>query len=217
MKRLFGGGEKSQADEQAEQRQRYQKSVLDFAMADAKSLNHQLGKTDQRKLDEYLTSVRELEQRITKHEQENKRELPKVAKPDGVPKEYSSHLHLMIDMLVLAFQTDSTRIITLPFANEGSNKSYTEVGVNDGHHELSHHGNDKGKLEKIRKINELHLANLHYLLKKLRETKEGTSNLLDNCIVTYGSCIGDGIATITISCRLLCLVVEVASYVVVNT
>ncbi len=98
----------------------------------------------------------------------------------------------MLDMLVLAFQTDSTRIATFPFANEGSNKSYTEADVNDGHHELSHHGNDKKKLEKIVRINTLHLQNLAYFLDKLKNIREQDRSLLDNCMIAYGSCIGDG-------------------------
>lgn len=192
FERLFGGGEKSAAAESKELRDKYQKSILDFALEDAKQLNSKLGKTDQRKLDEYLTSVRELEQRITRSESEDKREMPKYAKPEGIPKKYSEHLQLMLDMLVLAFQTDSTRIATLPFANEGSNKSYTEADVNDGHHELSHHGNDKAKLEKIARINALHIQNLGYFLDKLKNIKEQDRSLLDNCMIAYGSCIGDG-------------------------
>jgi len=192
FERLFGGGEKSAAAESKELREKYQKSILDFALEDAKQLNSKLGKTDQRKLDEYLTSVRELEQRITRSENEDKREIPKYAKPEGIPKKYTEHLQLMLDMLVLAFQTDSTRIATFPFANEGSNKSYTEADVNDGHHELSHHGNDKKKLEKIVRINTLHLQNLAYFLDKLKNIREQDRSLLDNCMIAYGSCIGDG-------------------------
>lgn len=192
FERLFSDGSKSAQGESREQRRKYQKSILDFALDDAQRLTNRLGKTDQRKLEEYLTSVRELEQRISRVESEAKRELPKNAKPDGIPKGYGDHLKLMLDMLVLAFQTDSTRIATFPFANEGSNKDYAMIEVSDGHHELSHHGNNKEKLAKIAKINAYHLQHLAYFLEKLKGIQEGERTLLDNCLISYGSCIGDG-------------------------
>jgi hypothetical protein len=192
FERLFSDGSSTAKGESRELRTKYQKSILDFALDDASRLNQQLGKTDQRKLDEYLTSVRELEQRLTRAESEARRDLPTSQKPDGIPKEYSPHLKLMLDMLVLAFQTDSTRIATFPFANEGSNKDYSMIDVSEGHHELSHHGRDKKKQEKIAKINGFHLQHLAYFLEKLKGIREGERSLLDHCLISYGSCIGDG-------------------------
>ena len=98
----------------------------------------------------------------------------------------------MADMLVLAFQADLTRIATFVFANDGSNRSYRIIGVSEGHHDLSHHGNDKAKLAKIQKINQFHIKQLAYLLEKLKAIKEGSGTLLDNCMIVYGSGIGDG-------------------------
>ncbi|MDX1965149.1 MAG: DUF1552 domain-containing protein [Pirellulales bacterium] len=197
FERLFGEGPKNEQGESRAEREKYQKSILDFAQEDARRLNKKLSRTDQRKLDEYLTSVRELEQRITRAEQEARGDHPASlakagAKPEGIPKEFTNHVKLMLDMLVLAWQTDSTRIVTFPLANEGSNKNYPEIEVSEAHHELSHHGRDPKKQEKISKINAYHMQHLAYLLEKLRGVREGDRTLLDNCLVSYGSCIGDG-------------------------
>lgn len=192
FERLFGSGAKLADNEGRAIREKYQKSVLDFVLDDAGSLNKKLSRTDQRKMDEYLTSVRELEQRLVRSELETKREMPKTKVPEGVPQAYDEHVDLMIDMLVLAFQTDSTRVATFPFANEGSQRSYTNLGISDGHHELSHHGGDQKKLEKISKINHYHMQKLASFAGKLKAIKEGDKTLLDNSMIAYGSCIGDG-------------------------
>src|SRR5262249_26027372 len=153
-------------------RQRYQKSILDFVREDAASLKRKLGATDQQKLDEYLTAVREVEARITRVETSSARELPKYARPEGIPQEHPEHLRLMSDLLVLAFQADLTRVSTFMFGNAGSNRSYSFIGVPDGHHDLSHHGGDPEKHAKISKINQFHTNNFAYLLDKLSAVKE---------------------------------------------
>jgi hypothetical protein len=165
---------------------------LDYVREDAARLQGRLGANDKRKLEEYLTSVREIEARLSRVEQGNKADFGSIAKPSGIPKEYNEYLRLMADMMVLAFQTDTTRIGTFIFANEGSNRSYAFMEVPEGHHDLSHHGRDAKKQEKIAKINRFHLEQFAYFIGRLKSIKEGEGTLLDNSMVTYGSCIGDG-------------------------
>ncbi|MFM9067367.1 MAG: DUF1552 domain-containing protein [Planctomycetota bacterium] len=191
--RLFSNGREGESAEARAKRERYNQSVLDLVRDDAQRLNQNLGASDRRKLDEYLSAVRELEQRIAKAQRASSD--PAVAsyvKPSGVPGSYEDHLRILSDLLVLSFQTDTTRVATFVHANEGSNRSYAFMNVPEGHHDLSHHGRDKGKQEKISQINRFHATQLAYLLKKLKEAKEGERSLLDNCMIVYGSGIGDG-------------------------
>jgi hypothetical protein len=195
FERLFGNGSPKDKDESRARRERYNKSILDLVKEDASALNSELGKTDQRKLDEYLTAIRELEQRIEKARaiKDSKSTFkPTMLEPKGIPKEMQEHIRLMCDLMVLAFQADLTRVITFPFANDGSNRPYPTIGVSEGHHDLSHHGNDKAKHEKIRKINKFHIEQVAYLLGKLKSVKEGDKTLLDQVMMVYGSGIGDG-------------------------
>ena len=165
-------------------------------MDDAKSLTKQLGQGDQRKVDEYLTAVRDIEQQIAKVQKsrENRKPIPKpnMAEPTGIPKEMKDHVRLMCDLMVLSFQTDLTRVVTLPFANDGSNRPYPFIGVPEGHHDISHHGRDAKKLEKLQKINHFHIEQLAYLLEKMTAVKEANgSSLLDNTMMVYGSGLSD--------------------------
>jgi hypothetical protein len=193
--RLFGVEERAEMAKSREKRDKYKKSVLDFVLEDAKSLQHQLGISDQRKLDEYLYAVREIEQRLMRVEKlgaPSDDESPNYPRPAGVPRDFSAHVRLMFDLMALAFQTDQTRIISFMYANEGSNRSYVPVEVREGHHELSHHGRDKTKLEKIARIDKYHMAEFAYLLEKLSSIQENGVKLLDNCMVMIGSGLGDG-------------------------
>lgn len=193
FERLFSNGVKHEVDASRAKREQYDKSILDFVAEDARQLRKQLGGTDQRKLDEYLSAIREIEVRLTRAEKEPAPSTPTEAvKPTGIPKDFQEHLRLMADMLVLAFQGDLTRIATFVFANDGSNRSYKNIGVSEGHHDISHHNNNKDKLEKIRKINRFHVTQFAYLLEKLKGIQEGESTLLDNCMIVYGSAIADG-------------------------
>lgn len=167
-------------------------SVLDAVMDDARSLESKLGGADKRKLDEYLTSIREMENSLQRNKKENVEIKPPIEKPTGIPKEYSEHMKALADLQVLAFQADLTRFSTFVFANEGSNRSYKFIGVPEGHHDLSHHGGDKEKHQKISRINQFHLDHLAYLIGKLKAVKEGNGTLLDNMMLVYGSGIGDG-------------------------
>jgi hypothetical protein len=173
-------------------RGRLKSSVLDTVLEDARDLDKQLGGADRQKLDQYLTCVRELEQRIVRAEK-----LPPVKPPQGAarpnqPADLEEHFHLICDLLVLAFQADVTRIATFMFAREGSNLQYRMVGVSEGHHELTHHRNDPKMIAKVREINTYHVRQFAYLLGKLKSVPEGDGTLLDNCMIAYGSAIGDG-------------------------
>jgi hypothetical protein len=191
FQRLFSVGGKS-AD--SWKRDAYKKSLLDFVAEDARSLKGRLGAIDQRKLDEYLTGVREIEQRLVRAEKvPDVKGVPGGYKaPTGLPKDRKEHLRLLADMLVLAFQADLTRIATFVFANEGSNRPYREIDVPEGHHDLSHHRGKKEKQEKIQKINFFHVEQLAYFISRLKAVKEGEGTLLDQCMIAYGSGNSDG-------------------------
>lgn len=192
FERLFTNGREGESDEARAKRERFNRSVLDFVQEDARRLQGDLGASDRRKLDEYLTAVRELEQRIARAAKALDPKTLGFTKPSGIPASYEEHLRLLADLLVVAFQTDTTRVSTFVFANEGSNRSYAFMNVPEGHHDLSHHGRDKAKQDKIKQINRFHVTQLAYFLKKLKETKEGDGNLLDRSMIVYGSGIGDG-------------------------
>lgn len=189
FERLFGNGD----DKGRAERDFYRKSILDLVASDANQLMDQLGKSDRRKMDEYFTSVRELEKRIERTEQEDAAARPDVDLPEGRPSEFEEHARLMYDMMVLGFQTDSTRVATFMLDNAGGNRAYTAVGVNDGHHQLSHHRNDEEMIAKIRKIDAYLAKNFSYFLDKLDSIEEADGRtLLDNSIVLYGSGLSDG-------------------------
>jgi hypothetical protein len=193
FERLFGNLVKGEMGASQARRERYKLSILDLVMEDANLLRGRLGATDQRKLDEYLSAVREMEVRIARADTAAVGdEATRMTKPAGVPTNYEEHLRLMADLLVLAFQTDQTRVSTFVLANEGSNRSYRFLGVPEGHHDTSHHGGDPLKHAKLKKINRFHITQLAYLLGKLQSVQEGEGTLLDNCMIVYGSGIGDG-------------------------
>ena len=191
FERLFSNNIRGQPAENRAQRERYQKSILDFVLEDARRLKSSLGATDQRKLDEYLTAVREMEVRIQRAGQ-FAATLPDYNRPTGIPTDYEQHIRLMYDLLALAFQTDTTRVATFIIAHDGSNRSYKFIDVPDGHHDLSHHGNDEAKKQKIARINRFHTSQFAYFLEKLKSIKEGEGTLLDSSMIVYGSGIGDG-------------------------
>ncbi|MEW6304170.1 MAG: DUF1552 domain-containing protein [Verrucomicrobiota bacterium] len=192
FERLFGHGKGEDRQRNFALRQERQKSVLDFVLDDAKELHRQLGYNDQQKLDEYLTGVREIEERIEKAERFPLPE-PGIEAPEGIPGSYQDHIRLMMDMLLLAFRTDSTRISTFLLAHDGSNRTFRDIGVPDGHHYLSHHQNDRAKMDKIAKIDHFYTQQFAYFLQKMRETKDvDGKSLLDNSMVVYCSGLSDG-------------------------
>ena len=196
FERLFGDGDVKDVAASRAKRELYNKSVLDFVSADAKRLTGTLGGGDRRKLDEYLSAVREMEVRIDKAKKAATGKppaKPDMAAPAGIPKDMAEHCRLMCDLLVLAFRTDTTRVVTLPFANDGSNRAYPTLGVSEGHHELSHHQRNADKQAKIKRINTFHIEQLAYLVGKMQAVKEDNgSTLLDNTMLVYGSGISDG-------------------------
>lgn len=195
FERLFSGGRGADSPEAA-RRARYRKSVLDLVSEDAERLRGRLGSADRRKLDEYFTSVREIERRIEGlvyvADQDGEVPLPEVEKPAGVPQEYAEHVRLMYDMLALALQADVTRICTFMVGDESTNRQYRFLGVPDGHHYLSHHGGDKAKIDALRKINRWHVGEFARFVEKLRGMREGEGSLLDNAMIMYGSDLADG-------------------------
>jgi len=202
--RLFGQGEGEtdgnaqppSAEEIARQRAE-QGSILDAVLDEAGSLQGRLGVHDRAKLDEYLTSVREIERRIQFTERAS-RAAQTVgngagAPPSHEPTDMGEHIRLMGDMMILAFQTDQTRIATFMFANEGSNRAYAPIGIMDGHHDLSHHGGSPEKQGKLRQINRYHVEQLAYILQRMQSVREANgSSLLDNTLLVYGGGISDG-------------------------
>jgi hypothetical protein len=190
--RLFSSLGASGSDAERRKHALYQRSLLDFALEDAEQLRRRLSLSDRRKLDEYLTSLREIEKRVVATETPPI-DLPGGAiRPKSLPLDYAEHVRLMFDVMALAFQTDTTRICTFMYANEGSTRPYPSIGVPEGHHDLSHHGGDPKKHEKLKKINRFHIEQFAYLLGKLKGMREGEHSVLDNTMIVYGSGISDG-------------------------
>ena len=193
FERLFGAGDIKERATSLGQRYASKKSVLDFVETDAKAMQKYLGRSDRAKLDEYLTGVREIERQIEKAESMGLPKDPGVPAPDGSPDSYKEHLRLMMDMMVLAFKTDSTRISTFLMAHDGSTRSFQEIGVSDGHHNISHHQGKSDNLEKIAKIDAFYMEQLAYFLDRLKTTPDvDGKSLLHNSMIVYGSCIADG-------------------------
>jgi hypothetical protein len=192
--RLFGNGIAPEQDKSQSLRNKKRRSILDFAREDAQSLKNRLGAADQRKLDEYLYAVHDVEKRVGDAPKLSgpEKDVPDYPRPAGVPSDFAEHVRQMMDMLVLALQTDSTRLATFMYTNDSSNRSYPNLDVNDGHHDLSHHGGSREKQRKISKINLYHMEQFAYLVGKLKSVKELGGTLLDHSLVMYGSGIADG-------------------------
>ena len=188
--RLFGNGLGGEVEERSAKQSLYHKSLLDFVMDDARRLQARLGTTDRRKLDEYLTAVRELEQRMDRSER-FAAAMPGQQIPHGIPTDNEEHIRMMYDLMALAFQTDSTRVSSFVVAHDGSNRPYPNIGVSEGHHDLSHHGGDTEKRNKLAKINRFHATLFAGFLARLRSIQEGSGNLLDQCMIVYGSGLAD--------------------------
>jgi len=168
------------------------RSILDFVSDEAAGLGKSIGFRDKIKLTEYFDSVRDIERRIQMAEEQNNRELPVVDQPTGVPSDYAEHAKLMMDLLLLAYQTDMTRISTFMLAREVSAHSYPEIGVSDSHHPLSHHQDEAAKLDRLHKINEYHFRQFAYLVKRLAAMPEGDGGtMLDYTLFLYGTGISD--------------------------
>ena len=189
FERLFGEGG-SAADRRMALRRRA--SLLDWVREDTARLQNTLGAEDRARVGQYLETIREVERRIQKAEAATRDDqLPDLDRPTGVPALYADHARLMFDLQVLAMQADVTRVITFQLARETSNRTYTEIGVPDPHHPLTHHGNDADKVARMAKINAFHVSLFAYYLEKLRATPEGDGSLLDHSLILYGSGMGN--------------------------
>jgi hypothetical protein len=193
FERLFGSGVHGERSESLKRRQAQQRSILDFVMEDARSLQKQLTYRDKQKLDEYLLSIREIEQRIEKAERFGSVADPNQPTPAGIPASYGEYVQVMFDMMLLAFQTDSTRVATFLLANEGSNKSFEEIGIAEGHHSLTHHQNNEEMIKKVADIDLWYAKQFARFLNKMEATKDVDGNsLLHNSMIVYGSGNSDG-------------------------
>jgi hypothetical protein len=191
FERLFGNGDPTATAEARARRLLYRKSVLDFVLDDAHRLDRGLDASDRRKLDEYLTAVREIELRIENTEK-HPAVIPAGVREPEVFETYQEQVGLMFDILALAFQTDTTRISTFIMAHDGSNRPYPFIGINEGHHDLSHHRNEESKKAKLAQINRFHVAQFAKFLDKLKSIREGNGTLLDNSMIVYAGGLSDG-------------------------
>ncbi|TWU48689.1 hypothetical protein Poly51_45900 [Rubripirellula tenax] len=193
FERLFGDGSHGERTGNYARRQARQESVIDFLREEAEFLTRQMGIDDRRKLDEYVTGVREIETRIEKAERFGMPVDPDYPTPAGVPDSYRDHMRLMMDVMSLALATDTTRVSTLMLAHDGSNRTFKDINIGDGHHDLSHHKKDAERLEKIAKIDTFYSEQFAYLLEVMRSHKlDSGSTLLDNTLLVYGSGLSDG-------------------------
>ena len=192
FERLFG--EEGNPQERAVRLQE-DRSILDSVTGAIAHLKARLGSNDKRKVDQYFSSIREVEVRLQRIEKKNA-ESPTVAtamgRPLGVPEKFEDHIHLMFDLQVLAFQGDITRVTTLMFAREMAVRSYPQIGIPDSHHSLSHHDNNPAKLAKLAKIDNYHVQQVAYFLGKLRDAQDGENTLLDNSMIMYGASLANG-------------------------
>jgi len=192
FERLFGEGETNDPAARLKM-MKEDRSILDFVRGDVARLEPGLGNRDKSKLAEYLDGIRDIERRIQKAEEQSATmKMPLLERPTEIPDEFEAHAKLMSDMIVIAFQTDMTRVVSFMMAREGSNRSYRSVGVTDSHHSITHHQNDEEKIAKIMKIDQLHVKSFAYLVDRLNSTPDGDGTLLDHSMLLYGSSISDG-------------------------
>ena len=189
FERLFGEGDGSDPA----LRRREQRSILDYVAGSIDRLQTELGPRDRGKLSEYLDSIRDIERRIQKAEQQNAElALPKMDRPNGAPDTFEEQAKLMIDLQAIAYQTDMTRVVAFMFGRAGSNRPYKTIGISDGHHSLTHHMNDPEKIEKVSKIDAHLVKTFAMYLAKMKSTPDGAGgSLLDNMMICYGSSLGD--------------------------
>ncbi|HEX7652978.1 MAG TPA: DUF1552 domain-containing protein [Verrucomicrobiae bacterium] len=193
FERLFGEGNTGERQANLRRRRAEERSILDFALADARDLQRRLDARDAEKLDQYLTGVRELETRIERTEKFGEPKDPGGATPMGIPHSHREHIALMFDVLQLAMQTDTTRVATLMLSHDGSNRSFSEIGIPEGHHDLSHHFGNEDKIRKVSEIDRFYASQLAAFLAKLANTKDvDGKSLLHNSMIVYGSGNADG-------------------------
>jgi hypothetical protein len=191
FERLFGDEDGTDAATR-KARLENQKSVLDYVAGSLARLQGKVGASDKQKLDEYLESVRDIERRIQVTEETNiLTQMPHMERPSSVPDNYMEYSKLMLDLQVIAWQTDMTRVASFMMGRDGSNRAYREIGISDGHHSISHHQSDSERVDKLIKIDELHVQMFAYLVEKLRATQDGDGTLLDHSLVVFGSSLSE--------------------------
>jgi hypothetical protein len=186
FERLFGASDTTDPKARLERLQT-ERSILDSVTSDLQRLQRRVGAPDRAKVADYLDSVRDIERRIQKAEEQSGRQLPLVEQPSGVPATFEEHARLMFDLMALAYQTDLTRVCTFMLGREQSTRTYPEIGVPEPHHPISHHQQRPEYLEKLAKINVFHLTIFASFLEKLRSTRDGNGSLLDQVMLVYGS------------------------------
>jgi hypothetical protein len=191
FERLFGDTGTSDPAARLALRQE-DRSILDSVAEEVKRLRGVLGGADRSKIDQYLEALRDLERRMQLAEKQDHQELPQIAGPAGIPQVFSEYYKLMTDLMVLAWQTDMTRVCTFQIGHEMSGRAYPEVGFGDAHHAVTHHQGDPEKIEKTTKINIFHTKMLAYYLDRLSATPDGDGSLLDHAMILYGSALSDG-------------------------
>jgi hypothetical protein len=192
FEKLFGAADDPGRADSLKQRLAARKSVLDFVREDYAAMHRQLGRNDRRKVDEYFTGVRAIERQIEKAEQFPLPEAP-MPIPAGIPADHAQHVDLMYELMALAFQTDSTRIISFAVAPEGFNRPFLELGISEGYHYLTHHGYNEEKILKVAKIERWYMERFARFVRRLESMRDadGTS-VLANSMIVYASGIGDG-------------------------
>ena len=192
FERLFGEGDNTTPEARLESL-RDRGSLLDFVKGSLDRLQTRVGQGDRRKLTEYLDAIRDIERRIQKAEEQNaSAKLPAVTIPLSAPEEFVDRVRLMMDLMVIAYQADLTRVVTFMMAREGSNRPYREIDISDGHHDCTHHQLNPEKIAKTIKINTHHVSQFAYLVEKMKSTQDGDGSLLDHSMILYGSSISDG-------------------------
>jgi hypothetical protein len=193
FERLFGAGSPEQRAQNMKRRQQEERSLLDFVMEDTRNLQGRLDVRDKEKLDQYLTGVREIEGRIQRSEKLGLAKDPGIETPSGVPVDYAEYIQVMFEMIALAFQTDSTRVASLLLAHDGSNRSFADIGIPEGHHDLSHHFDNPEKIQKVSDIDLWYVKQFAKFLQKLEQTKDiDGKSLLHNSMIVYGGGNADG-------------------------
>jgi hypothetical protein len=186
FERLFGSSDSTDAQVRAS-RLRQDRSLLDSVTDRVKQLQRKLGPGDNRKVNDYLASLRDVERRIQKAEEQSATEVPDVDRPAGIPEGFDAHVKLLYDLQLLAYQSDLTRVITFMYGREQTGRPYPQIGVAEPHHQLSHHQNDPAKMEKCTRIQTYHIQLFAEYLEKLRSTPDGDGSLLDHTILLFGA------------------------------
>ena len=193
FERLFGAGDKRERKKNFAARLATKKSVLDFVLEESRDVQRQLAAAERHKFDEYFSVVRDMEQRIETAEQFSDPPETDRDAPAGIPRDFGDYMTLMYDMLLLAFQTDSTRVATLLLAYDGSNRTFPDLGIPEGHHWLTHSQREEELAKKVARIDEIYVEHLAYFLRKMEQTEDVDGNsMLHNSMIVYGGAIADG-------------------------